>query len=318
MSGDSQRSPLSAWWCEGEKKTEAKRIATGNRAGRLVRCAPALTHNGVDAYSAGAQRSGCRAERRNFSRGWLIDAPGPSQSGADGEPVAAPDNRVCHGSCEEHEPRQPRSQVSFFVRLKMKTIDPKSWRMWFLLCILLVLVIIPLLIPVDDLIFACRIRCGSEDAKQECSQWKESIIAGSALPHPWWTFSCMLRDESPWNRMVAAKLRYALMPDDPRILDTLIAETENSEAFVRGAAVWEFWDMYDHTSQTLPILERALFEDPDEGVRRSALLCLLSLSQQHEQAHSIVERAAVQHPVESTHEFARKRLESWNKNRTKN
>ena len=87
------RSPLSAWWCEGEKKTEAKRIATGNRAGRLVRC----------------------AERRNFSRGWLIDAPGPSQSGADGEPVAAPDNRVCHGSCEEHEPRQPRSQVSFFV-----------------------------------------------------------------------------------------------------------------------------------------------------------------------------------------------------------
>ena len=109
------RSPLSAWWCEGEKKTEAKRIATGNRAGRLVRCAPALTHNGVDAYSAGAQRSGCRAERRNFSRGWLIDAPGPSQSGADGEPVAAPDNRVCHGSCEEHEPRQPRSQVSFFV-----------------------------------------------------------------------------------------------------------------------------------------------------------------------------------------------------------
>lgn len=195
----------------------------------------------------------------------------------------------------------------------MKKIDRKSWRMWLLLCILLVVAIVPLVVPVDDLIFACRIRLGSEDAKQECSQWKESMSDGSSLPHPWWTFSCMLRDSDPWSRMVAAKLRYLIAPDDPRILDILITETKNADAFIRGAAVWEFWNMHEHVQQTLPVLERALFEDPDEGVRRSAFLCLLPLSRQHEQARSLVERAAAQHPVESTQEFARSRLEAWDK-----
>lgn len=205
-----------------------------------------------------------------------------------------------------------RSNVRF---KKMKKIDPKSWRMWLLLCILVVVVIVLLIVSVDDLIFACRIRFGSHDAKQECSQWKESRSDGSPLPHPWWTYSCMLRDKDPWCRMVAAKLRYSLAPDDPRVLNVLIAEATNPDAEIRGAAVWEFWNMQKYLDHTLPVLERALFDDSDEIVRRSAFNCLLPLSRHDKRARALLERSATAHPVQATQEFAGRRLTEWDKTR---
>jgi hypothetical protein len=196
----------------------------------------------------------------------------------------------------------------------MKKFDPKSWRMWLLLCILCGIVIVPLATPIDDLIFACRIRCGSGDAKQQCGSWKESLADGSPLPHPWWTFSSLLGDTDPYVRIIAAKLRYSLAPNDPRVLDILIAETENPDAYIRGVSVWEFWNMHDQTEQTLPVLERVLFEDTDEGARRSAFRCLQPLSKGNRQARALIDRAAARHPIQSTRKFARSALEAWDKN----
>jgi len=90
---------------------------------------------------------------------------------------------------------------------EMRTIDPKSWRMWSLFCILLVIAVVPVVIPLDHLIFACKIRCGSTEARQECFK---QLYAGNAIPHPWWTFSCLLHDKDPLTRIGAAKLRYSI------------------------------------------------------------------------------------------------------------
>lgn len=194
----------------------------------------------------------------------------------------------------------------------MKTMNPRSWRMWLLLCILLSVVIIPSAVPVDDLIFACRIRYGSESAKQECyNHLHDAMVQGNPLPHPWWTFSCLLDANDPLTRIGGAKLRYSLAPHDQRVLDILIAKATDADPFVRGAALSELWNMHDQIERTLPVLERALFEDTEETVRRSAFMCLLPLSGRSKEARSLLARAAGQHPIESTHEFARSRLAAW-------
>jgi len=60
--------------------------------------------------------------------------------------------------------------------------------------------------------------------------------------------------------------------------------------------------MHEYVEQALPILKRALFDDPDENVRRSAFTCLLPLSRQDAQARALLERAAAAHPIRTTHE----------------
>lgn len=186
---------------------------------------------------------------------------------------------------------------------KMKTLDSKSWRVGLLLCFLLAVTFV--MVPADDLIFAYRIRFGSADAKHACyAQLCDAMLDGTPMPHPWWTFSILLADKDPMYRIGGAKLRYALAPDDPRSLKLLIAETTNANAFIRGAALSEFWNMLGWTEQTVLVLERALFHDPDETVRRSAFTCLLPLSKANEQARSLLDRAAARHPIESTRRFA--------------
>jgi hypothetical protein len=205
----------------------------------------------------------------------------------------------------------------------MKIINWKSWRLYVLLAGLLVVSGVTLIVCNDTVQFTCKLHFGSEKMQQDCLDrlYGDMELIGLSgkgqeveihLP-PEWTWRHLVSDARPMTRIMTAKILWHLHPTEGKWLSALAAETDNPDSEVRAGALSEFWNMSECFETTKPILRKHLFEDKDELPRRSASLTLLTLSQDHSEARSILDEAAQSLRYESTKEFVKKQLKRWDK-----
>jgi len=197
----------------------------------------------------------------------------------------------------------------------------KSWRLCVLLACLLAVAGAILVVTNDTVWFVCKLHFGSEkmktdclnklaDAEQSMGSVKERQEAKTRLP-PEWTWRYLISDHNPMTRIMVAKTLWYLHPTEDKWLSVLVTETDNSDADIRSAALGEFWNMDECFTTTAPILRKHLFEDKDELPRRSACTALLPLSNLHPEARNILDSAAQDLRYESTKDFVKRWLESW-------
>jgi hypothetical protein len=203
----------------------------------------------------------------------------------------------------------------------MRVIDFKSWKLFALLICLAGVVGATLIETNDTIRFFCELHFGTEkmkvdcvsrlfDAKTSLGSERERQAAEASLP-PEWIWRYLAKDRNPWTRVTIAKTLWYLHPKDERWLSALMAETDNSNAEIRDAALGELYDMNECFSTVSPILRKHLFEDKDELPRRAASLSLLALSTQNPDARKILDSAAQDLNYESTKDFVSRKLKWW-------
>ena len=210
-------------------------------------------------------------------------------------------------------PTLPTNQINYW----------KSWRPYVLLTGLIVVLGGDVFFTNDTAQFVFRIHFGSKQMKIDCLnrlyEFEESfpreddseVTTLATLP-PEWTWRYLISDSNPLTRIMVARMLWNLHPSEGKYLSVLITETDNSDPFIRGAALGEFWNMEACFDTTYPILRKHLFEDQDASVRMAAFNSLLVLSRHHITARNIVEQAARQLPYEATKKIIRERIDMWN------
>jgi hypothetical protein len=196
-----------------------------------------------------------------------------------------------------------------------------SWRLCILLACLAAVLGATLFFTSDNFQFVCKLHSGSKTMKAECVDRlygaKESIGLTNernlevSLP-PEWAWRYLVSDSDALTRITTASLLWHLHPADGRYVSILVTETDNSDPFIRGCALGEFWNMDECFDVACPILRKHLFEDQDGYVRLAAFNSLLTLSRHHPEARNILAQAARDLPYEATQKSVRRLIESWN------
>jgi hypothetical protein len=202
----------------------------------------------------------------------------------------------------------------------LRIVNWKSWKFYILLLCLTVALGAALVASNDTIQFFCKLHFGSAKMKQDCLDRlfdaEGAFVSSDKKPDgvplpPEWTWRYLVSDRNPKVRIMIAKILWYLHPAEKKWLSTLVAETDNPDPEIRFVALGEFWDMNDCFTTVAPILRKHLFEDKNEEPRRTACLTLLPLSQQHPEARGILNEAANNLGYESTKEFVKRNLKSW-------